>query len=98
MAPRFSVSDAAGDVIVVAQWDDAGSLLTLTRGVYTDQFQLVLISKRLNARAADAIKEALRLDTQEAPQHERDQRSQEAADTKIATERARVVNKAAFRP
>ncbi len=83
---------------VVAQWDDAASLLTLTRGAYSSELQLVLISKTLNSRALSAIKEALRLDTQEAPQRERDQRSKKVADAGVANQKARLVNRAAFRP
>jgi hypothetical protein len=48
------------DKTVVAQWEDAASLLTLTRGTYSPQFQLALISKTLNPRARTAIKEAVR--------------------------------------
>jgi hypothetical protein len=59
---------------------------------------LMLISKALNARARAAIKQALRLETQEAPQRERDQRKKESADALAAGQKARVVNKAAFRP
>ena len=49
----------------------------------------------IGARAA--IKEAGRLDTKEAPQRELDQRTKEAADARVASEKARVTNKAAFR-
>lgn len=89
---------APGETVVVAQWEDAASLLTLTRGVYWPQFQLVLISKRLDRLALVAIKEALRLDKQEAPQRELDQRSRKAAQAAVVSEKARIANKAAFRP
>ena len=90
--------DTAGDTSVVAQWEDAASVVTLTRGTYSPQVRLVLTSKTLNTRARAALKEALRLDTQEAPQRERDQRTKQVADARVASEKARVVNKAAFRP
>jgi hypothetical protein len=90
--------DVAGESTVVAQWEDATSIVTLTRGTYSPQVRLVLSSKALNPRARAAIKEALRLDTQEAPQRERDQRTKEVADARVATQKARVVNKAAFKP
>jgi hypothetical protein len=86
------------DTTVVAQWENAASLLTLRRGGYSPQFQLVLISKSLNPRAEAAIKEALRLDIQEAPQRELDQHKKDAADAGVASQKARVINKAAFRP
>ncbi len=83
---------------VVAEWDDATSLLTLTRSAYASELQLVLTSKALNARAVAAIKEAVRLDTQERPQREQDQRDKAVADAGVASQKARVVNRAAFRP
>jgi len=49
-------------------------------------------------RARAAITEAVRLDTQEAPQRELDSRKKEVADARVASEKARVINKAAFRP
>lgn len=86
--------DLPADTIVVARWEDAASLVILARGSYPAQFQLMLISKALNARARAAIKQSLRLETQEAPQRERDQR----ADALAASQKTRVLNKAAFRP
>ena len=98
-ARRAMPADLAAGTMIVAQWDNAASLLTLRRGTYSSpQYQLELISKTLDARARAAIKEARRLDTQEAPQRERDQRTKEVADARVASEKARVVNKAAFRP
>jgi len=91
-------ADVRSDITVVAQWEDAASMLTLTRGTYSPQYQLVLISKMLNARARAAIKEALRLDTEEAPRREMDQRKKEVTDARSASQKARVFNKAAFRP
>jgi hypothetical protein len=89
----------SADTTVVAQWEDAASLLTLTRDTYSAlPYQLVLASKALDPQARGAIKEVLRLDTEEAPQRERDQRTKEVADARVASEKARVVNKAAFRP
>ena len=93
-----SKADAPADTIVVARWEDTGSLITLSRGTYAPQFQLVLISKGLNGRALAAIKEARRLDTQEAPQRALDLREKEIVDARAAGQKARVVNKPAFRP
>lgn len=98
-APRSAPpAGAPADTTILARWEDAASLLTLTRGTYSPQFQLVLISKTLNARARAAVKEALRLDAEEAPQRELDQRKKDVADARAATVKARVVNKAAFKP
>jgi len=91
-------TDVPADATIVARWEDAASLLTLSRGTYAPQFQLVLISKSLNGRALAAIKEARRLDTQEAPQRALDLRQKELVDAHTAGQKARVVNKPAFRP
>jgi hypothetical protein len=97
--PRAALpSDVPADATVVARWEDAASLLTLTRGTYSPQYQLVLISKTLNSRANTAIKEALRLDDVEAPQRDLDRRKKDVADARAASTKARVVNKAAFKP
>jgi hypothetical protein len=97
-AQKMPLADLGAETTVVGQWEDAGSVLTLTRDTYSPQFQLVLISKSLNARARVAIREALRLDIQEAPQRERDLHTKKAADARAASQKARVVNKAAFKP
>jgi hypothetical protein len=91
-------ADVPADMMVVARWEDTESLVILTRGVYSAPFQLLVISKTLNARARAAIKQALRLEMLEAPQRELDQRKKEIADVREASQKARVANKAAFRP
>jgi hypothetical protein len=98
MAQNEVPPDMRTDTVAVAQWDDPSSLLTLTRGTYSLEYQLVLASKTLGPRARAAIKEALRLDTRDAPERERVRRSQEAADVQVTSEKARLVNKAAFKP
>jgi hypothetical protein len=90
--------DVGADMVVVAQWDSPRSLLTLLRSTYSAQFQLVLISKTLNPLARAAIAEARRLDALEAPQRERDHRTQALAAAVATAEKDRAVNKAAFRP
>ena len=91
-------TDVMSDTKIVAQWEDPTALLTLSRSTYSPQFQLVLIAKAMNAQARAAIKESLRLDTREAPQRELDQRKKDVADAQVANQKARVINKAAFRP
>ena len=83
---------------IVAQWEDGGATVILTRDAYPEQFRLALTSKALHAAARAAIAEALRLDAQEAPQRELDKRTKGVADARAASARARVVNKAAFKP
>ena len=93
-----SPTNAPADAVIVARWEDAATIVTLTRGTYTPQYQVTLISKTLNARAHAAVEEALRLDRQEAPQRELDRQTKEVADAGVASQKARVVNKPAFRP
>jgi hypothetical protein len=91
-------AEAFPDSIVLARWENAESLLTLLRGSYTPEFQLILVSKPLNARARNAVREAIRLDTIEAPRREAEQRKKEAGDASAARDKTRIINKAAFRP
>ena len=98
---RTRASPPAGafpDSIVLARWENADSLLTLIRGAYTPEFQLILVSKPLSARARTAVREAVRLDAIEAPRREAAQRRKEAGEVSAARDKTRIANKAAFRP
>lgn len=97
-AARNRPLDAASDTVVLAQWDRAGSSLTLLRAIYSAEFQLMLTSKVLSTRARGTIREAARLDTVEAPRREAEQRKKDAADAAAVRDRIRATNKAAFRP
>ena len=100
-SPRTRTSPPAGlfaDSIVLARWENAESLLTLVRGSYTPEFQLILVSKPLSMRARTAVREAIRLDAIEAPRREAEQRKKEAGDASAARDKTRIANKAAFRP
>lgn len=90
-------AEAFPDSIVLARWENADSLLTLVRGSYTPEFQLILVSKPLSARARNAVREAIRLDAIEAPRREAEQRKKEAGDAIAARDKTRIINKAAFR-
>jgi hypothetical protein len=97
LAVRAAVAkkdDPFAPSIMVAQWSDAASQLTLTRDVYSRQFQLVLVGKALAEQARLAIKDSVRLDRQDAPGLEREQ----AAEDALKVEKARLANRAAFRP
>ncbi len=91
-------AEAFPDSIVVARWESDESSLTLVRGSYTPEFQLILVSKPLGARARTAVREAIRLDAVEAPRREAEQRKKEAGDATAARDKTRIANKAAFRP
>ena len=90
--------EAFPDRIVLARWENVDSSLTLVRGSYTSEFQLILVSKPLSTRARSAVREAVRLDAIEAPRREAEQRKKEAGDASAARDKARIANKAAFRP
>jgi hypothetical protein len=90
--------EAFPDSIVVARWENADSLLTLMRESHTPEFQLILVSKSLSARARTAVREAVRLDAIEAPRREAAQRKKEAGEASAARDKTRIANKAAFRP
>jgi hypothetical protein len=90
--------DAPPDTVVLAQWDGAGTSLTLLRRVSAAEFQLIVTAKALSTRARGAIREATRLDIADGPRREREQRKQDAADAAAARDKIRTTNKAAFRP
>ena len=90
--------EAFPDSTVVARWENAESSLTLIRGSYAPEFQLILVSKSLSARARTAIRDAIRLDAVEAPRREAEQRKKDAGEASAAREKTRMINKAAFRP
>jgi hypothetical protein len=83
---------------VVARWEDPEYSYNLIRAEDRSSFALVLYSKALDARAQTAIVEAARLDVLEAPQKEADRVSKQAADNQVEQEKARLANKASFRP
>jgi hypothetical protein len=83
---------------VLAQWNNAASSITLLRDTYSPEFQLIVSSKPLTARARTAIREAIRLDALDAPRREAEQRKQDVADTEAARDKVRSTNKTAFRP
>lgn len=100
-----AATSASADTTVVARWENDASSLTLVRGVDSPELQLVLVSKSLSTRASSAIKEAITLNAREAPQREMDQLQNEMDQLKKAIvhalavqDKARIANKAAFRP
>ena len=96
--PPARLGVAQPDTFALAQWETAQASLTLVRGTYTPEFQLILIAKSLSARARNAIREAVKLEAAEAPRRESDRRKKEAAEASAIREKTRVTNKAAFRP
>jgi hypothetical protein len=86
------------DSLVIAQWETAAESLTLLRGTYDDEVQLILASRSLTARARQATRDAMRLDAAEAPQRELQRQQKDAADAAAAREKSRATNKGTFRP
>ena len=83
---------------VIARWEDPQSSLNLFRSSSQPSFGMLVLSKRVDALAQEAIREAIRLDEQEAPQRDIERRKTEGEETRAAQEKARPANKADFRP
>jgi len=82
----------------LAGWGSDDYAATLYRASYATGFRMVITSIRLNALARTAEAEAVRLDAREAPQRERERQQKEAEDARTSEEKARLANKAAFKP
>ena len=86
------------DTVAVAGWLDAAGSVSLHRNLYTPEFQLLLRSTSLSKIANTAGEQSRTLDASEAPARAREQQQRDAANAKTAAEKARITNKAAFRP
>lgn len=86
------------DMMLVAHWEDPQYSVNLVRSSYGSHFGLVLFSKEADLAAAVATVEAQRLNREEAPQREVDRLKKQADTDRVSQEKARVVNKLAFRP
>lgn len=96
---RAAAADVDGDADTpLARWGDADYSVTLLRRSYPVTFRMIVASTRLESLARTAGAEAVRLDAREAPQREVARQKQEADDNRVAQEKARLVNKAAFKP
>ena len=78
----------------VASWEDAQYAFSLVRSSFSDDFELIVISKRLNAEAEIASAEAAKLDEQERPQKDAERQKKETTDL----ETTRQKNQKTFRP
>jgi hypothetical protein len=83
---------------VLARWEDSEYSYNLIRSDDRSSFALILYSKRLDALAATAIVEAVRLEALAAPQKEADRAKKQADDTQALQEKSRLSNIASFRP
>lgn len=82
----------------VARWEDPQYRFDLIRGSYGPTYTLVGILKSLEAPVQVASAEAKRLDDLEAPQREAARAASEQNAKAAALEKARLLNKAKFRP
>jgi hypothetical protein len=83
----------------VARWGDAEHAVVLYRVVgYRETFRLIVTASALDDLAGKAAIQAMRLDDQEAPSREIARQKQERDDGRAAAEKARIANKALFRP
>lgn len=82
----------------VARWEDSQYRFELRRASYGPTYTLVGILKSLEGPAEAANVEATRLDDLEAPQRDAARAAAEQNAKTAALEKARLVNKAKFRP
>lgn len=82
----------------VARWGDVDCSVVLYRSSSTPDVRVIVTSPRLEALARTADARAIKLDEREAPQREVARQRKVDEDTRAAEEKARLVNKAAFRP
>jgi len=95
----FSTSQVYNDSEkVIACWENEQYSFNLYRSSYEPTFGMIIFSKRLDILARAAVATAIRLDEQEAPQRELAGQNAEAKKSRLAEEKARLLNKAAFRP
>ena len=95
-APLAGVDAESGTRL--AGWGNGDYAAVLYRASYASGFRLIVTSIRLNALARTAEAKALQLDERDAPQRERARQKKEADDARLLTEKARLANKAAFKP
>jgi hypothetical protein len=97
--PRASLSRVEEESgTPLARWGDPDYSLVLYRSSYGSGFRVIVTSPKLEALARTAEARAILLDDREAPQRDLARLKKEAEDTRAAEEKARIANKATFRP
>jgi hypothetical protein len=91
-------AEATDSDAVIARWLGPESSLTLVRGTYPTNVRLVVALTRLEALAQTASAVSIQQDAQEAPQREIDRQKGIAEASRVALAKARVTNKAMFKP
>jgi hypothetical protein len=82
----------------VARWGDADYSVVLYRSSYRSGLRIIVTSPRLETLARTADAEATRLDDREAPGLEIARQKKATEETRASDEKARLANKAVFRP
>jgi len=99
IAPRGASRLGVESGAALARWGDAEQSVVLYRtSMYGTAFRLMVTEPRLDDLARKAEAQAIRLDVQEAPRREIARQNKEVADGRAAREKARLANRAAFRP
>jgi hypothetical protein len=83
---------------LVAQWGEADYSVALYRSSFASEFKVIVASPRLEGLARTATMQAVRLDEREAPEREIARQKKAAEEMRASQEKARLANKAAFRP
>ena len=78
----------------VAVWQDAEYEFSLVRSSFSEDFELIATSRRINAEAETAIAEAAKLDEKERPQKDADRQKKELTDLELTRQK----NQKTFRP
>jgi hypothetical protein len=95
---RKGAEDYGAPDTLLATWGDPLYSVMLFRTSHLTSFRLVVALSRLDKLAQTASAEAVRLDLREAPQREINRQKKEVDDDLAAREKAKIENKAVFRP
>jgi hypothetical protein len=90
--------DLAEQYRVVARWENAEHSIVLLRGAYLVPLSLVMLAKHVATDARHADLEATRLNLSEQPAREALKAREAAEAQRLAQEKVRPANKAAFKP
>jgi hypothetical protein len=76
---------------IIGSWEGSQYSVDLVRSAFTDDFGLMIYSKRVNADAELAIAEAVKLETQERPKREAERQQKETDDLEVARQKNRKI-------
>jgi hypothetical protein len=75
----------------IAYWEDSQYAVDLVRSPFTDDFGLVIYSKRVNADAELAITQSVKLEEQERPRREAERLQRETDDLEATRQKNRKI-------